>query len=237
VRATSAATTRAGADEGNDAVSETAPTRPDTSDMAAVHNVFRSALAAAPDLVAGAAGSAERRGLIANFYTNIFSFLEVHHDGEEELIFPLLAERAPTRGPVVEEARAQHADVIELLDSARSSVAAWEVDGDGAAPDVVRSLQALGDALTRHLDDEEAYLVPLAGEHLTAEEWGVLPGNAMGHFSGDKVWLVIGLVRENFTQAQRDMMLEKMPPPALAMWQTMGEASFDDLIGRVRSTN
>jgi hypothetical protein len=33
------------------------------------------------------------------------------------------------------------------------------------------------------------------------------------------------------------MMLEKMPPPALAMWQTMGEASFDDLIGRVRSTN
>ena len=68
--------------------------RPDTTDMLAVHGVFRDTLAAAPTLVGGIApGDAERVALIANYYENILSFLEAHHDGEEHLVFPLLRER------------------------------------------------------------------------------------------------------------------------------------------------
>ena len=60
-------------------------------DMFAVHGVFRDTLGAAPTLVGGIApGDAERVALIANYYENILSFLESHHDGEEELVFPLL---------------------------------------------------------------------------------------------------------------------------------------------------
>ena len=58
----------------------------------------------------------------------------------------------------------------------------------------------------------------------------------MAHFQGDKIWLIMGLIRENFTQAQSDMMLEHMPPPARQMWETMGETSFNDLIAQVRQT-
>ncbi len=76
----------------------TAP-RPDTSDMYAVHGVFRDTLGAAPTLVGGIApGDAERVALIANYYENILSFLEAHHDGEELLVFPLLRERAAGAG-------------------------------------------------------------------------------------------------------------------------------------------
>jgi hypothetical protein len=46
----------------------------------------------------------------------------------------------------------------------------------------------------------------------------------------------MGLIRENFTQQQRDAMLEHMPPPASQMWQNMGEASFNELIAQVRQT-
>ena len=61
----------------------TAP-RPDTRDMYAVHGVFRDTLGAAPTLVGGIApGDAERVALIANYYENILSFLEAHHDGED----------------------------------------------------------------------------------------------------------------------------------------------------------
>jgi hypothetical protein len=63
-----------------------------------------------------------------------------------------------------------------------------------------------------------------------------LPGHAMGHFGGDKIWLIIGLIRENFSEAQRQMMLEKMPPPARQMWESMGQADFTDLIAQVRQT-
>jgi len=210
--------------------------RPDTSDMPAVHKVFRSSLAAAPVLTASAAGNSDRRALIANYYTNVLAFLEAHHDGEEELVFPLLIERAPESKILLEQSKAQHAEVAGLMGTARDSLGSWEAKADSDAGEVMRSLQALDGVLSPHLDQEEVEIVPLASEHLTVEEWEALPGHAMAHFQGDKIWLIMGLIRENFTQAQRDMMLEHMPSPARQMWETMGEASFNDLIAQVRQT-
>ncbi|MGA2522470.1 MAG: hemerythrin domain-containing protein [Acidimicrobiales bacterium] len=215
-------------------MSDTATPRPDTSDMASVHKVFRSSLASAPDLVSSAAGDDERRALIANYYANLISFLESHHEGEEAIIFPRLAERAPAQRAVVDKAQSQHAQVVDLVHAARHNVSVWETAGDDGAAGLVQSLQALSAALVPHLDEEEAVIVPLAGEYMTVEEWGMLPGHALGTFGGDKVWLILGLIRENFTPQQRDTMLEHMPPPARQMWETMGEASFNDLIAEVR---
>ena len=111
-------------------MTETAPSRPDTSDMAAVHRVFRTSLASAPTYVSGAAGDDERRTLIANYYANILAFLEVHHDGEEEIVFSRLAERAPSQLPSVEKAKAQHDAVLGVLSAARDDVSLWETAGD-----------------------------------------------------------------------------------------------------------
>jgi len=218
-------------------MNETPRVRPDTSDMAAVHNVFRSSLATAPDFIASAAGNDERRAVIANYYANLLAFLSVHHDGEEQIVFPLLIERAPEHQSIVERGLSQHADVVGLMLAANQSVDSWEVKGDSEAPETLRSLRALDDVLAPHLDQEEAEIVPLAAEHLSVEEWGSLPGHAMGNFEGDKIWLIMGLIRENFTQDQRDAMLENMPPPARQMWQNMGEASFNELIAQVRQTS
>jgi len=211
-----------------------APTRPDTSDMAAVHRVFRTSLAAAPAYVSGAAGDDERRSLIANYYANVLAFLEAHHDGEEAILFTRLSERAPNELAAVEKAKAQHEAVHASLASAKDGVGLWESKGDGAADDLVKTLQELDAVLIPHLDEEEAVIVPLAAEHLSAEEWGMLPAHGLGHFTGDKVWLILGLIRENMTPDQRDQMLVAMPPPARQMWEGMGEAAFNELIGRVR---
>jgi hypothetical protein len=204
--------------------------------MAAVHKVFRSSLTSVPDFVDSAAGDEARRALIANYYDNIVALLKAHHESEDELVYPLLMERAPDHTEVLELGRRQHDDVIPLMHEVTARVDSWRAEGDAQAPQLVRSMQALHDALTPHLDLEEAEVVPLAGEHLTVEEWGALPGHSLGAFEGDKVWLIMGLVRENFTDEQRDAMLEHMPPPARKMWETMGEASFDDLIAQVRQT-
>lgn len=211
--------------------------RPDTSDMAAVHQVFRSSLASAPFLIESAAGDDDRRTLIASYYANVLAFLEAHHDGEEELLFPLLIERAPQQRSEVDVAVEQHQDVLTLLAAARTCVTAWEAKGDGEGPELVGNLGSLDEALAAHLDQEEARLVPLATEYVTAEEWGMLPGHAMANFEGDKIWLIMGLIRENFTPAQKSVMLEHMPPPARQMWETMGEASFNEMIANVRQTD
>ena len=200
----------------------------DTSDMPAVHQVFRLSLAAGPSFVASAAGSDERRALISNYYVNVIDFLEAHHEGEELLVFPLLSERAAGSLSVVDVARQQHVDVTALMEAAKTCMHEWESTGDTAAETAVQSLQALTEVLIPHLDQEEAELLPLASRHLSGEEWGQLPGHAMRRFGGDKIWLILGLIRERQTEEQRAAMTANMPLPAREMWTGFGQQAFKD---------
>ncbi len=210
------------------------PSRPDVSDMYAVHQALRDSLGCASQLVRAVDRSdAARVGLITNFYENVLLFLHVHHDGEEKLIFPLLRERCQGERALVQQMEAQHADVVGLIERSHAALGAW-AGGEPAAQE--ESAAALGDLDTRleeHLSDEERQLLPLCADNVTLEEWGALPGHALGAFSGDKVWLILGLIRHQMTQDQRDAMLAHMPPPAVEMWTTMGEQAYKNLIAEV----
>jgi Hemerythrin HHE cation binding domain len=203
--------------------------RPDTTDMFAVHGVFRDSLGAAPTLVGGIApGDAERVALIANYYENILSFLHAHHDGEELLVFPLLKERCDGATELIDHMAEQHHEALELLEQTKVALAAWP-GGDAAAQTAAQErLDALCSHLNEHLAEEEQKVLPLAGEVLTMEEWGALPGHGMANFDGDKIWLILGLIRERMTDDQRAQMTAHMPPPALEMWTNFGEQAFKD---------
>jgi len=203
--------------------------RPDTTDMFAVHGVFRDSLGAAPTLVGGVApGDTERVELIANYYENILSFLEAHHDGEEHLVFPLLRERCDGAGELMDQMAEQHHEALALLEEAKAALAAWPA-GDTAAQQATQErLDELCVHLGEHLAEEEQNVLPLAGEYLSMEEWGALPGHGLANFHGDKIWLILGLIRERMTDDQRAAMMAHMPPPALEMWTGFGEQAFQD---------
>ncbi len=203
--------------------------RPDVDTMYAVHGTFRDTLGAAPRVVGAIEpGDAERVALIANYYDNILSFLESHHGGEEELVFPLLRERCAGEGALVEHMAEQHEEALRLLEEARASLAAWPA-GDAASQQAAEdALAALHAQLVTHLDEEEAKMLPLAEANLSAEEWNALPGHGMANFQGDKIWLILGLIRERMSDEQRAAMLEDMPPPAVEMWTGFGEQAYTD---------
>ena len=203
--------------------------RPDTTDMLAVHGVFRDTFDAVPTLVGGIApGDAERVALIANYYENILSFLEAHHEGEELLVFPQLRERAAGAAELMDEMTEQHHEALALLAEAKAALAAWPA-GDAAAQKAAEErLGALGSHLGEHLDEEEAKVLPLAAQYLSMEEWGALPGHGMANFRGDKIWLILGLIRERMNDEQRAAMTAHMPPPALEMWTGFGQQAFED---------
>ena len=71
-------------------------------------------------------------------------------------------------------------------------------------------------------------MLPLAGANLSMEEWGAMPAHGMAAFDGDKIWLILGLIRERMTDEQRAAMTAHMPPPALEMWSSFGEQAFKD---------
>jgi iron-sulfur cluster repair protein YtfE (RIC family) len=206
----------------------TAP-RPDTTDMYAVYGVFRDTLGAAPALVGGIApGDSERVALIANYYENILSFLHSHHEGEELLVFPLLRERCEGAGELMDRMAEEHHEALELLEQAKMALAAWP-GGDAAAQRATQGrLDELCAHLNEHLVEEEDKVLPLAGEHLSMQEWGAMPAHGMASFDGDKIWLILGLIRERMTEGQRAAMTAHMPPPALEMWTGFGEQAYNE---------
>ncbi len=202
--------------------------------MFAVHGVFRDSLGAAPTLVGGIApGDAERVALIANYYENILSFLEAHHDGEEKLVFPLLRERCAGDDALIDHMAEQHQEALALLEEAKSSLAAWP-GGDAAAQKAAQerlddAVQPPGRAPQRGGAEGAAPggRAPLHGGV------GALPGHGMANFHGDKIWLILGLIRERMTDEQRAAMMAHMPPPALEMWTGFGEQAFKDYSSEV----
>jgi hemerythrin-like domain-containing protein len=147
--------------------------------MYAVHGIFRDSLGAAQQLVGGIpAGDSERVALIANYYENILSFLEAHHDGEEQLVFPLLRQRCAANAGLIDHLEVQHKDALRLLEEAQGSLAAWPA-GDAAAQQAAAdSLEDLRVMLVAHLDEEEEKVLPLAAANLSMEEWGGCRGTA-----------------------------------------------------------
>jgi iron-sulfur cluster repair protein YtfE (RIC family) len=208
--------------------------RPDVTDMFAVHGVFRDTLGAAPSLVGGvAAGDTERVALVANYYENVLSFLEAHHDTEEKLVFPLLRERCPAQGPLLDRLEAEHEEALELMANAERALAAWPGGDVSVQSEVAGSLAALRAQLEPHLDEEETEGLSLCAENMSLDEWGALPGHGMAAFQGDKIWLILGLIRQRMNDTQRAAMLEHMPPPAVEMWTGFGEQAFNDLSTQV----
>ncbi|HET7530607.1 MAG TPA: hemerythrin domain-containing protein [Mycobacteriales bacterium] len=218
-------------------MSAAALVRPDTSDMIGVHQVFRESLGIAPQLVGSVAeDDPDRVATVAAYYANVLAFLHAHHEGEDELIWPKLVERCPDQAETVRRVAGQHDDVLALLERAESQLAEWQAEPttDRGAT-LAAALVTLAVGLSAHLDEEERVILPLAAEHLTVEEWAELPSHGMRSFRGDRIWLIMGLIREQMTDAQRAAMDVAMPPPVREFWTTVGQAQFTAFVADLRS--
>jgi hemerythrin-like domain-containing protein len=210
--------------------------RPDTRDMHAVHQVFRDSLGCAPQLVGSVApDDFDRIAAVATFYANVLAFLHAHHEGEDELIWPLLLARAPEQTAMIQRVAGQHGTVLESLTTAETRLADWAADPNierGAS--LAAALAVLGAELGKHLDDEERNILPLAAEHVTVDEWAQLPAHGMRTFRGDKQWLVLGLIQEQMPPAAREQMDAKMPPPVRDYWVGTGRQQFAEFVAALR---
>jgi hypothetical protein len=117
-------------------------------------------------------------------------------------------------------------------------LAAWVADpSSGKASSLAGSLGDLRSVLGAHLEDEERSFLPIAATTFTAEEWGQLAGDVARTFSGDKLWLILGLIVEQMTEEQRAFTRARMPPPVAEMWSSPGAASVAAFIADVPGTS
>jgi Hemerythrin HHE cation binding domain len=110
--------------EGSTEMSKTQPI--DVRDMAIVHCTFRSAYDESARLVRAApVPSPGRVTFLADHIDFVLAMLHVHHEGEDELLYPKLIERAPDQAAVTEQVDHEHELIKTALDAAAAACTAW----------------------------------------------------------------------------------------------------------------
>lgn len=95
----------------------------------------------------------------------------LHHPKEEKFIFDTLVRRTHAADNVIGELRSQHADDIDLIATIRSALGDMEGSAPGAAQQFNSAVERFAELTWKHMNLEEATLIPLAMQHLTDEDW------------------------------------------------------------------
>lgn len=90
--------------------------------------------------------------------------LHFHHFAEDGGMFPALAEEHPDLAPTLERLGKEHERVATLLDELQQAIS----DQDADAAQVLADVERLTDELERHLEYEEAELIPILDGHVDA---------------------------------------------------------------------
>ena len=189
----------------------------DMSMMFAMHDALRR------ELVQVARIAGQRNGhpgtqLHAALGWELFKkFLTVHHQSEDDALWPPLRARVaahPDRVALADELEAEHA-VIEPLLAAIDAAAADPDNGYQRLGDIIDELSA---KLTAHLAHEEADGLPLIDASLTPAEWQHFAQVHGERNLPDASTYMPWLLAEARPQI-RNAVLGKFPPPLLAAYR------------------
>ncbi len=205
--------------------------------MAGIHQVFRDAVSRTGPLVASVGENPGRRELVGSYLDNVWQLLHVHHQGEDKYLTPLLLERG-SDDEVAEAARVgdQHQALMSPLAEVQDRLTAWSTGRAQFSGDaLVRATDQLASPLMTHLDNEEQIVVPLAIRYLAASEWNQMPRDGLVSFTGDKLWLIIGLIQEQMPDERVAVMNAHMAPSVAQAWTASGRQRFADEMATLRS--
>lgn len=168
----------------------------DVRDMQVIHSVFRRDLR-----LAGASirrvpeGDRAQAQRVADGIAFVLQLLEHHHQGEDRLLWPLVAERVRQEdAALVELMTEQHRAVDRDEKVARQAMDTWRADPTAsnrdAAADAFDTLYA---GAAEHLDAEEQRLLPIVATTVTQEEWNRLGEEGMASIPKDERGLIMGM--------------------------------------------
>lgn len=108
----------------------------------------------------------------------------MHHANESELLFPRIRERCPALRPVLDRLEAEHGRGEASVRDLEHALAAWEIMGDERREAFELMLNAYADSYLGHMEVEENYVLPVAMDYLSAEDWRELEA-ALARQSGE----------------------------------------------------
>jgi hemerythrin-like domain-containing protein len=141
--------------------------------MLVAHRAMRRDLARLATLAGDIVGRDQqpsREGAICRYAAALLAAIRAHHQGEDEILWPVVAataRQAVDLAPLADDHQAIDAATIRA-DQVLASLAAGPGIRAAALP---ASVAALRDMVDEHIADEEAQLFPAMRRYLTAQAW------------------------------------------------------------------
>jgi iron-sulfur cluster repair protein YtfE (RIC family) len=185
--------------------------------MGIVHDALRRDLARAIDALSGEPASdqtADRHAAIGEQVSWMMQFLHAHHRGEDAWLWPMVRERVPAAGRLLDQMEADHAVVDPLIDACDSAAQRYrDSSHEDARRDLAEALDQLRDALLPHLGREEDAAMPVVSAALTDAEWRAIDQEhfvkpkSLTQLAREGHWLLDGLDAE-----RRELLVRQVPP-------------------------
>jgi len=206
-------------------------------DMAIVHRTFRNAYDESARLVRAApTPSPGRVTFLADHIDFVLAMLHVHHEGEDELLYPKLMERAPDQAAVTEQVDHEHLLIKTALDATSAACAAWRRRPSAETGEALAAaLDQLNLVVQPHLDDEEQKVVPLAAVTLTQREWDALGKHAVPQISRNMRGIAFGMILEPLGEADRTHMMRVLPAPVRILFPLLIGRPWKKYAGTLRT--
>jgi hypothetical protein len=201
----------------------------DTWEMVVVHRAFRREFREAPGLIGSVrAGDRERAELVGRYLASIVESLHHHHCGEDDLLWPVLLPRVALHTELVHRMESQHKQLAVLIDRVEELMPGWRVTGDAVAGRELAGVFTEASALLdEHLAEEEAEILPLVAEHMTAAEWQAIGDRGVASLpKNSTAFVFLGLILQDATDEQRTAFLGLVPTPVRWFWHLFGKGIY-----------
>ncbi len=199
----------------------------DTHEMVLIHRVIRREIGELPRLFRSAANDPARSNIIGVHAREMLHFLHTHHTGEDELLFPLLRERAALDAKLMDRMDAQHAQVNDAVAAIGAELPAWAASADVAVGErIAARIDATMPTLIDHLAEEEQKLLPVVSVTLTQPEWDALGKHGMSAIPVTRRLVILGYITEETDDAERRRFMKVVPAPARLAYKLIGHRQF-----------
>ena len=199
----------------------------DVSEMFAVHDVMRREYASLPLLVKSIAeADRERADVVFDHVSLLGRLMELHHGGEDTLLWPLVKERAPEQAAVA-EMEAEHEDLNASLSGVADLALAWRqapsTTNRAALHTVLIAFERL---LLKHLGHEERDALPLLAQTVTVEEFATLHAHVQEGLSPAERSIILGMTLQDTGDARGEVLLDAMDPLEREAFERDGRARY-----------
>ncbi|WP_327365098.1 hemerythrin domain-containing protein [Streptomyces sp. NBC_01217] len=210
----------------------------DVRDMYMAHTMMRREFRLLPDVVRAVPPGDMKRAEVVGAHVELLCLvLHLHHEGEDEVLWPLLLERggedAAAIVPTMEEQHhaieRAHAEVVALLSG-------WRATGRGGE-ELAEVLERLLTVLVEHMALEEEEILPLAERYVTAAEWARMGEHGLEKSPRKTLPLTFGMVMYEGDPDVVKAVLAHAPLPARLLMPVIAPRLYASHARRVHRTS